>query len=217
MSTKLLSIMVFASCITFSVRVGAENPSDARQAIVQAFEGTHRFNYLFVENGNPYFNESWHLQLIEVRENKEQQTTEVFFYNPTKTGKSLHFSYVIQANENNVTVKEFDSNGKHRFDCVGTYQPDTRLLQCVAKKAPKPARDLDSPLTRRIGLFKRPTSWPEYDALDRHNTFRFYDWGFVHMQENVKVDASGKTVARETGVISALRVKSPAGSSTTRN
>jgi hypothetical protein len=69
-------------------------------------------------------------------------------------------------------------------------------------------------LTRKSGLFKRPTSWPAYETLDRHNLFRFYDWGFVNVQENVKLDADGKLVARETGVITGVKAKAPAGGAT---
>jgi hypothetical protein len=185
------------------------------QAIVKAFAGTHRFHYLFIENGTPYLDESSHLQVIEVQENQEDQTAQVSFFHQTETGKGLHFRYVIQADGNHVTLREFDARGTHRFDCVGTYQPEHRHLQCTAKKAPKPARDVDSSLTRQLGLFKRPTSWPAYESLDRHNLFRFYDWGFVHVQENSKVDAQGHTVARETGVISAVRVPSTAITPTT--
>lgn len=56
-------------------------------------------------------------------------------------------------------------------------------------------------------MFKRPTSWPAYETLDRHNLFRFYDWGLVNIQENVNLDAEGKFVVREAGVITAVRIK----------
>jgi hypothetical protein len=49
------------------------------------------------------------------------------------------------------------------------------------------------------------------ETLDRHNLFRFYDWGFVNIQANLKLDADGKIVAREAGVITAVKVKPPAG------
>jgi len=39
--------------------------------------------------------------------------------------------------------------------------------------------------------------------------FRFYDWGFLHIQENLKLDSKGNTVARETGAIAAIKVKAP--------
>ncbi len=32
---------------------------------------------------------------------------------------------------------------------------------------------------RKSDWFKRSTSWPAYATLDRHNLFRFYDWGCV--------------------------------------
>ena len=149
------------------------------------------------------------MQVVETEDDKENHVTHVAFYNQTAEGKRLHFRYVIHGNGNNVTLTEFDARGAHRFDCVGTYQPEERRLQCTAKKAPKPARDVDSPLMRQLGLFKRPTSWPAYASLDRHNIFRFYEWGFVHLQENRKVDEAGHAVARETGVINALRVHPP--------
>lgn len=207
MSIKLRPVLIFLVCTALAEPVIAENQSGTRQTIVRAFQGVHRFNYLFVENGVPYLDEFSHLQIIEIKENKEEQITRVLFFNQTKTGKNLHFSYMVRTDGNNVTLSEFDSRGKQRFDCVGTYQPDKGLLECIARGAPKPARDLDSPLTRKIGLFKRPTSWPDYEVLDRHNLFRFYDWGFVQVQENLKLDADRKTVARETGVITALKIK----------
>ena len=84
---------------------------------------------------------------------------------------------------------------------------EKKIFECSAPLAPKPARDTDSPVTRASGLFKRPTSWPAYEILDRKNVFRFYDWGFVNIQENAKLDGHGKVVGRETGVITALRMK----------
>jgi hypothetical protein len=113
-------------------------------------------------------------------------------------------------------LREFYGNGKFRFDCVGTYQPEKRLLECDAPRAPKPARDTDSPATRKIGLFKRPISWPPYESLSRHNTFRRYEWGFVNLQENLKLDGNGKTIARESGVITAVKLR-PQGSPTAGN
>jgi hypothetical protein len=196
--------------------IAAQERQEPHQTIAKAFEGMHRFNYLFIEDGVPYLDISSHMQVVETREDQENEATHVAFYHPTPDGKRLHFRYVIQSNENNVTLQEFDASGQHRFDCVGTYQPEKKLLQCSATKAPKPARDLDSPLTRQLGLFKRPPSWPAYATLDRHNIFRFYDWGIMHIQENVKVDEAGHAVARETGVISVMRVQSPSGPTVTK-
>ena len=210
MSTQLIILLmsVFLSSLYAGFSTAQEH-HEPRQTIARAFEGTHYFHYLFIENGVPYIDGASHLQLIEIEEDQANQTTQVAFYNHTPEGKRLHFRYVIHSQGHNVTLKEFDARGQHRFDCIGTYQPETRLLQCSALRAPKPARDLDTPLMRQLGLFKRPTSWPAYASLDRHNTFRFYDWGFVHIQENVKVDDAGNAVAREIGVISVLRVPSP--------
>ena len=186
----------------------AQEPQAARQAIAHAFAGTHQFSYLFVENGVPYFDHPAHVQVVETEEDPEQQTTQIAFYNQTGDGKRLHFRYVLQGHASHITLQEFDARGTHRFDCVGTYQPETRLLQCTALNAPKPARDLDTPLMRQLGLFKRPTAWKAYAFLHRHNLFRLYEWGLVHIQENIKVDEAGQVVARETGVITALRLPS---------
>ena len=61
---------------------------------------------------------------------------------------------------------------------------------------------------RQLGLFKRPTAWKAYAFLHRHNLFRLYEWGLVRIQENIKVDEAGQAVARETGVITGLRLPS---------
>jgi hypothetical protein len=52
--------------------------------------------------------------------------------------------------------------------------------------------------------------------LSRHNTFRRYKWGFVNLQENLKLDGNGKTIARESGVITAVKLR-PQGSPTAGN
>ena len=209
MATQLAVLLsVWCSLVLVGLSSAQEQP-EPRQTIASAFAGAHHFHYLFIENGVPYLDGGPHLQLVEVEDNPAHQTTQVAFYNHTPEGKRLHFRYVLQSQGHNITLQEFDARGQHRFDCVGTYQPEPRRLQCSALRAPKPARDLDSPLTRQLGLFKRPTLWPAYASLDRHNTFRFYEWGFVHVQDNVKVDDAGNPVARETGVISALKVLTP--------
>ena len=117
----------------------AQEPQAARQAIAHAFAGTHQFSYLFVENGVPYLDHPAHVQVVETEEDPEQQTTQIAFYNQTGDGKRLHFRYVLQGQASHITLREFDARGTHRFDCVGTYQPETRLLQCTALNAPKPA------------------------------------------------------------------------------
>jgi hypothetical protein len=208
----ILSVVLSLMPVGF---IAAQEHHEPRQLIAKAFTGVHRFNYLFIENGVPYLDSSSHMQLVETWEDQQNAATHVTFYHSTPDGKRLHFRYVVHLDGTNVTLKEFDARGQHRFDCVGTYRPEQRLLQCSAKQAPKPARDLDSPLTRRLGLFKRPTSWPAYATLDRHNIFCFYDWRFTHIQENVKVDDAGHPVARETGVISAVKVQSPSGATVT--
>ena len=133
------------------------------------------------------------------------------FLNQTGKGeKRGHYGYVFHQKDHKLTLREFDGSGKFRFDCVGTFYPEKKTFECSAPRAPKPARDTDLPITRKSGLLKRPTSWPAYETLDRHNLFRFYDWCFVNIQANLKLDAHGNIVARKAGVITAVRVKSPA-------
>lgn len=191
--------------------VGAANTNRVLpESLAKEFEGAYRFSYLFVENGVPYVDISSHLQLLELSKNENNGAPRVTFLNQTPKGeKRAHYSYIFYQEGDKITLREYGGKGDFRFDCVGTYEPDKKLLECMAPKAAKPARDTDSPITRKSGLFKRPTSWPAYESLNRHNFFRFYDWGFVNIQENLKLDAGGKAVARETGVITAVKVKHP--------
>ena len=131
-----------------------------------------------------------------------------FFNQSSKGTKHPHYSYIFHEKDNKLVLREFDGKGRFRFDCLGPFDQEKRTFECSAPGAPKPARDTDSPITRKSGLFKRPTSWPAYEKLDRKNLFRFYDWGFVNVQENVKRDADGKIVAAKTGVITAVKVES---------
>jgi hypothetical protein len=163
---------------------------------------------LFSENGTLYLDKSSHRQLLDFDGVETDGAPRITFSNQTSKGeKRSHYSYTFYQDGSKLTLRELDGNGNFRFDCTGTYQSERRLLECDAPRAPKPARDTDSPSTRKSGLFKRSTSWPPYETLNRHNIFRFYDWGFVNLQENLKVDASGKTVARESGLITAVKIK----------
>jgi hypothetical protein len=208
MYQTLRALMLILWCLAAREAQGQEAVRDLRESLAKQFEGVYRFNYLFSENGVVYLDESSHRQLLDFDKAESDGAPRITFFNQTSNGqKHPHYSYVLYADGNKLTLREFDGNGKFRFDCVGTYQPEKRLLECDAPKAPKPARDNDSPKTRKIGLFKRPTSWPPYEFLHRHNVYRFYDWGFVNLQENLKVDANGKTIARESGVITAVKVQ----------
>lgn len=188
---------------------GADPLPDLSAAAAKEFAGIYRFSYLFVETGNLYVDVADHFQLLE-RDVVDGAPRVTFFNQTAKGEKRAHYSYVFQQNDNKLTLREFDGAGKFRFDCVGTFDPKKKVFECSAPRAPKPARDTDSPITRRSGLFKRPTSWPAYESLDRHNLFRFYDWGFVNVQANLKLDARGNIVAREAGVITAVRIKAQA-------
>ncbi len=202
------ALMLILLCLTAREGRGQETVRDLRESIAKQFEGVYRFNYLFSENGTLYLDESSHSQLLDFDKVETDGAPRITFFNQTSKGeKRSHYSYVFYQDGNKLTLREFDGNGNFRFDCMGTYQPEKRLLECDAPRAPKPARDTDSPATRKIGLFKRPTSWPPYETLNRHNIFRFYEWGFVNLQENLKVDASGKTVACESGLITAVKIK----------
>ncbi len=185
----------------------AEGPQEPQHGLVKEFEGTYRFNYLFVENGIPYLDLSSHLQLLQAGKNQNDSAPRILFFNQSSKGeKRPHYSYAFYQRDGKLILREFDGKGNFRFDCVGTYQAEKKILECVTPHAPKPARDVDSPVTRQSGLFKRPTSWPSYETLQRHNIFRFYDWGFLYLQENLKLDASGKIVAHESGAVTALRI-----------
>ena len=206
---------LFYPLLILVIGIGAPAPSpaqetpDLRESIAKEFAGVYRFNYLFVENGVPYVDVADHLQFLEL--DKFENAPRVTFLNQTGKGeKRGHYSYVFLLKDHKLTLRELDGDGKFRFDCVGRFEPQKRTFECSAPRAPKPARDTDSPITRKIGLFKRPTTWVPYEVLDRHNLFRFYDWGFVNIQENLKLDADGKTIAREAGVMTAVKVKAPA-------
>jgi hypothetical protein len=199
------AILIFFSCA--GAATAADEGADLRGSIAKEFAGVYRFNYLFVESGIPHVDVAAHLQFLEL--DKFEDAPRVNFLNQTGKGeKRGHYNYVFHQKDHKLTLREFDGNGKFRFDCIGTFDPQKRIFECNAPRAPKPARDTDSPITRKSGLFKRPTSWPPYEVLDRHNLFRFYDWGFVNIQANLKLDADGKIVAREAGVITAVRIKS---------
>jgi hypothetical protein len=205
MSTAIVTFFLLLSASVSGAAQVADAPPDLREAIAKEFTGVYRFNYLFVENGAPYVDVAAHLQFLEL--DKFEDAPRVTFFNQTGKGdKRGHYHYVFHQKNHQVTLREFDGNGKFRFDCIGTFDPQKKILECNAPRAPKPARDTDSPITRKSGLFKRPASWPAYETLDRHNLFRFYDWGFVNIQENVKLDGDGKVVARETGVITAVKI-----------
>jgi hypothetical protein len=202
------ALMLILLCLTATEAQGQDAAvRDLPESIAKQFEGVYRFNYLFSENAALYLDESSHRQLLDFDRVEKDGAPRITFFNQTSKGeKRSHYSYVFYQDGNKLTFREFDGNGNFRFDCLGTYQPEKRLLECSAPRAPKPARDTDSPATRKSGLFKRPTSWPPYEFLSRHNIFRFYEWGFVNLQENLKLDASGKTVARESGLITAVKV-----------
>ena len=210
---KILSALLLAlSCGAAGNAQALEPHRDLRENVAREFEGTYRFNYLFAENGVICLDESSHFQALDFDRTEGESAPRITFFNQTSKGeKRAHYSYAFHQEENKLTLQELDGNGNFRFDCVGTYQPEKRLLECDAPRAPKPARDSDSPATRKSGLFKRPTAWPAYEWLSRHNIFRFYEWGFINLQENLKLDTNGKIVARESGVITAVKLK-PQGS-----
>ena len=207
MSTAMVTIFLLLSASVSGSAQATDAAPDLREAVAKEFTGVYRFNYLFVENGIPYVDVAAHLQFLEL--DKFEGSPRVTFFNQTGKGeKRGHYNYVFHhQKDHKLTLREFDGNGKFRFDCAGTFDPQKKTFECSAPRAAKPARDTDSPITRKSGLFKRPTSWPAYEVLDRHHLFRFYDWGFVNVQENVKVDGDGKFVARETGMITAVKIK----------
>jgi hypothetical protein len=206
MLTNWVILVLFLPSVAVSASA-ADGSGDVRDRLANEFAGSYRFNYLFVEDGALYLDESSHPQLLELGKNPSDGVPRITFFNQTAKGeKRAHYSYVLYQEGKQITLREFDGAGKFRFDCVGTFQQEKRTFECSAPRAPKPARDTDSPITRKSGLFKRPISWPTYETLDRKNIFRFYDWGFVNIQGNLKIDANGKTVAREAGVITAVRI-----------
>ncbi len=209
MAKLFYALLILVIAIGAPAPGAAQDTQDFPESVAKEFAGVYRFNYLFVENGIPYVDVADHLQFLEL--DKFENAPRVTFFNQTGKGeKRGHYNYVFHQKEHKLTLREFDGDGKFRFDCIGTFDPQKRTFECGAPRSPKPARDTDSPITRKIGLFKRPTTWPAYEVLDRHNLFRFYDWGFVNIQANLKLDADGKIVARETGVMTAVKVKAPA-------
>jgi len=208
MYKKTRALALILLCLAIREAQSQDASQDLRESIAKEFEGVYRFNYLFAENSVTYLDEPSHRQLLDLDKAESDGAPRITFFNQTSKGeKRAHYSYVFYQEGNRLTLREFDGNGNFRFDCVGTYQPEKRLLECAAPRAPKPARDTDSPATRTSGLFKRPTSWPPYEFLNRRNIFRFYGWGFVNLQENLKLDVNGKTIARESGIITAVKLK----------
>ena len=210
---KILSALLLALSCGAAGNVQALEPHrDLRENVAREFEGTYRFNYLFAENGVIYLDESSHFQALDFdRTEGESAPPHYVLQSDFEGRKTSPLQLCLSPRGDKLTLRELDGNGNFRFDCVGTYQPEKRLLECDAPRAPKPARDSDSPATRKSGLFKRPTAWPAYEWLSRHNIFRFYEWGFINLQENLKLDTNGKIIARESGVITAVKLK-PQGS-----
>jgi hypothetical protein len=212
MSRTIAGSIGFLLLTVLNQPASSESVRDLTSLIARSFAGTYSFNYLFSEDGALYVDVAAHDQLLEL--DAIDGAPRITFFNQTGKGeKRAHYSYVFRHADGKVTLREFDGAGKFRFDCSGIFDPEKKTFDCKAPGAPKPARDTDSPITRKNGLFKRPTSWPAYDTLDRHNLFRFYDWGFVNIQQNVKLDSGGRIVAREAGVVTAVKVKAPGDAS----
>jgi hypothetical protein len=105
--------------------------------MAKEFEGVYRFNYLFAENGVLYLDESSHRQLLNFDKAETDGAPRITFFNQTSNGeKRAHYSYAFYQDRNKLTLREFDGNGDFRFDCIGTYQPEKRLLECAAPQAP---------------------------------------------------------------------------------
>ena len=116
------------------IGIGAPAPSaaqdtpDLRESIAKEFAGVYRFNYLFVENGIPYVDVADHLQFLEL--DKFENAPRVTFLNQTGKGeKRGHYNYVFLLKDHKLTLREFDGDGKFRFDCVGTFDPQKKNLR----------------------------------------------------------------------------------------
>ena len=154
MSKILMALLLTLSCTATKDAQALEPLRDLRESLAKEFEGTYRFNYLFAENAVVYLDESSHFQALVF--DHTESAPRITFYNQTSKGeKRAHYSYAFYQEGNKVTLREFDGNGNFRFDCVGTYQPEKRLLECDAPRAPKPARDTDSPTTQKEWPFQK--------------------------------------------------------------
>jgi hypothetical protein len=130
------ALMLILLCLTATEAQGQDAVRDLPESIAKQFEGVYRFNYLFSENAAPYLDESSHRQLLDFDRVEKDGAPRITFFNQTSKGeKRSHYSYVFYQDGNKLTFREFDGNGNFRFDCLGTYQPEKRLLECSAPRA----------------------------------------------------------------------------------
>ena len=121
--------------IGISVPSAAQETPDLRESIAKEFAGVYRFNYLFVENGIPYVDVADHLQFLEL--DKFENAPRVTFLNQTGKGeKRGHYNYVFFQKDHKLTLREFDGNGKFRFDCVGTFEPQKEPSSAARRARP---------------------------------------------------------------------------------
>ena len=194
--SKILSALLLAlSCGAPGDAQALEPHRDLRENLAREFEGTYRFNYLFAEKGVVYLNESSHFQVLDFDRTEAESTPRITFFNQTSKGeKRAHYSYAFHQEGNKLTLRELDGNGNFRFDCVGTYEPQKRLLECDAPRAPKPARDTDSPTTR-LRRLRRHADEIHLGAAEYHHNHRAYQWTLSLVQETRDTDRC--TVGRD--------------------
>ena len=212
MSKLLYALWIVIVGIGISAPSPAQETQDLRESIAKEFAGVYHFNYLFVENGIPYVDVADHLQFLELDKFEGAPPVTFLETRPAKAKSAATTAMSCFSKATSLAPPRTRRRRQIPFRLRRNFSIRTkRTFECSAPRAPKPARDTDSPITRKIGLFKRPTTWQAYEVLDRHNLFRFYDWGFVNVQANVKLDADGKAIAREAGVMTALKIKASAG------
>jgi hypothetical protein len=96
MLQRFLAALFLAQCVHLNHVKAAETSRDILKSIAKEFEGTYRFNYLFVENGVPYVDVSSHLQLLELSKRQSDGAPQISFFNQTSKGeKRSHYSYVF--------------------------------------------------------------------------------------------------------------------------
>jgi peroxiredoxin (alkyl hydroperoxide reductase subunit C) len=90
-TSRALVFTVF--CLGATASQGQETARGLPEILAKGFEGAYRFNYLFVENGVVYLDESSHRQLLEFDRVESDGAPRITFFNQTSKGqKRPHYS-----------------------------------------------------------------------------------------------------------------------------
>ena len=150
---KILSALLLAlSCGAAGNVTTAGTTSRFTENVAGDSEGEPIVSTIFSPNATLFI---WMSHLISKLSTSTVPSTEaaprITFFNQTSKGKKrAHYSYALHEEENKLTLRELDGNGNFRFDCVGTHQPEKRLLECDAPRAPKPTRGFGLPYLPRL-------------------------------------------------------------------